>query len=249
MANYARFASVYDQAAHRAVAREFHATLLAQLGKKARCARALDLGCGSGLLTLRLGAHVREVLGLDLSEAMLAIARKRCRRLGERVRFRKADLTRPLGVTGYDLATASGEVVNHILSPKQLGRVLANVHAALASGGVLAFDCPTQSCYELDWNDREYGLHSPQGDLMMECTFDAKRNLATARMTSYTRQKSGLYKKSSTLLRERYYPDEVLRAMLAAAGFRSIRRVLWSPWPEQLGQQPLDRSLWLASAV
>ncbi len=248
MANYARFASVYDQDAHRAVAEEFHATLLATLGLRARVSRAMDLGCGSGLLTMRLAAHAREVLGLDLSEAMLKIARERCRRLGARVSFRKADLTKPLRVTGYELATASGEVVNHILSPKQLRRVLVNVHAALAPGGVFAFDSPTKSCYELDWNDREYGLHSPQGDLMMECTFDAKKRLASARMTSYTRQKNGLYKKSSTLLRERYYPDQDLRAMLRGAGFRKIQRVLWSPWPEQLGQQPMDRSMWLASA-
>lgn len=37
--------------------------------------RCLDLGCGNGLLTARIAGGVREVLGLDFSEALLSVAR------------------------------------------------------------------------------------------------------------------------------------------------------------------------------
>ena len=40
---------------------------------------ALDIGCGSGLLTLELAKHYETVVGIDISESMLAIAKtKRC---------------------------------------------------------------------------------------------------------------------------------------------------------------------------
>ncbi len=255
MANYARFAKVYDQEAHCAVADAFHATLQRALARRLNVPLAVDLGCGSGLLTRHLARHAERVIGLDRSEAMLAIARRRCgtpkapsalRARAARVSFQRADLTRPLGIEKCDLATACGEVMNHFLEPRVLLRVFQNVRAILSERGVFAFDAPTISCYELDWNDREYATESPRGDLLMECSYDAKRKLATARMISYERQEGGLYKKSSTVLRERTYTDLDFEQLLARAGFTSVRCVRWSPWPEQLGQQPLDRSMWLA---
>jgi ubiquinone/menaquinone biosynthesis C-methylase UbiE len=41
------------------------------------CARVLDAGCGGGRLAVRLATTARCVIGLDLSEAMLAFAQKR----------------------------------------------------------------------------------------------------------------------------------------------------------------------------
>jgi len=45
-------------------------------------ARVLDLGCGSGALTLQLAARAPFVVGLDVSPALLALARERQRELG-----------------------------------------------------------------------------------------------------------------------------------------------------------------------
>ena len=68
--------------AHRA-RRQSPATYTELVGYLPRHARrALDLGCGSGLLTLQLAAQVRFVIGLDISPAMLMLARERQRELG-----------------------------------------------------------------------------------------------------------------------------------------------------------------------
>lgn len=36
--------------------------------------RALDAGCGTGLLTMHLARRVRQVVGLDISRSMIAVA-------------------------------------------------------------------------------------------------------------------------------------------------------------------------------
>src|SRR6478672_11957131 len=59
--------------------------------------RALDLGCGSGVL---LGAALAafpdaEGVGVDFSPSMLATARKALAPIGERAAFAAADLARP----------------------------------------------------------------------------------------------------------------------------------------------------------
>ena len=57
--------------------------------------RALDVGCGTGTTTLELAARVGasgEVLGVDISAPMLAVARQRCAERGyQHVRLLHAD--------------------------------------------------------------------------------------------------------------------------------------------------------------
>src|SRR4051812_8922923 len=39
--------------------------------------RVLDIGCGTGILTFELARHFTSVMGIDISEAMLEIARRK----------------------------------------------------------------------------------------------------------------------------------------------------------------------------
>lgn len=55
--------------------------------------KVLDLGCGAGPITQWLADHGAHVVGVDISENMLAIARQR---LGERAQFYHADFGKPL---------------------------------------------------------------------------------------------------------------------------------------------------------
>jgi ubiquinone/menaquinone biosynthesis C-methylase UbiE len=42
--------------------------------------RALDIGCGSGILALELSKQYREIIGIDISEQMLLIAQSKRQR-------------------------------------------------------------------------------------------------------------------------------------------------------------------------
>lgn len=96
----------------------------------------LDLGCGTGLLTVTLAAPGRTVVGVDPSAAMLAAASARVG--GDRVRWVLGDIGAvPAGP--YDYAVMSGNVVQHVLDP-DWERTLERLHDALAVGGTLAFE-------------------------------------------------------------------------------------------------------------
>jgi len=56
---------------------------LVALARPERGSRALDFCCGTGDIAFALARNGAEVLGLDFSEAMLTIARQRCRRRDE----------------------------------------------------------------------------------------------------------------------------------------------------------------------
>ena len=102
----------------------------------------LDLGCGCGDSSLALAERVGakgSVLGVDLSEPMLARARARAAAAGRRqLEFVAADVqTGPLGDARFDAAFSRFGVM-FFAAPEV---AFANVRRALRPGGRLAFVC------------------------------------------------------------------------------------------------------------
>jgi SAM-dependent methyltransferase len=102
--------------------------------------RVIDVGCGCGATTIDFAARVSpggEVLGLDISEPMLARARERAPQ-NLPIRFERADATvYDFEPNGADLV-ASRFGVMFFADP---ARSFANLRRGLKPGGRLAFAC------------------------------------------------------------------------------------------------------------
>ena len=77
-----------------------------------RTDRALDAGCGTGLLSMHLARRVRQVVGLDISCSMIAVARKHRAEQGQdNVTFTLADLEAlPFVEHSFDFVVAASSV-------------------------------------------------------------------------------------------------------------------------------------------
>ena len=76
---------------------------------------ALDLGCGTGIMTTCLASTFKEVIGVDFSSNMLVAAKKRCHTFGN-IEFKQADiLNLSLPERSFEAITALG-VMPHIPS-------------------------------------------------------------------------------------------------------------------------------------
>ena len=97
--------------------------------------RVVDLGCGFGWFARwARSAGAADVLGLDLSEAM--IARARAETTDAAIRYAIADLdTVELAAGAFDLAYSS--LAFHYLA--DFGRLVRTVHQALVPGGAFVF--------------------------------------------------------------------------------------------------------------
>jgi SAM-dependent methyltransferase len=101
--------------------------------------RVLDIGCGSGATSLMLAERVRpgEVVGLDISETMLARARERGKNV-ENLRFECADAqTFAFSDAAYD-AVFSRFGLTFFSDPSA---AFVNLRRALRPGGKLGFVC------------------------------------------------------------------------------------------------------------
>jgi ubiquinone/menaquinone biosynthesis C-methylase UbiE len=96
------------------------------------CQRALDVGCGQGLLARQLTARCQEVIAIDRDHEVLSRARACC--LEPRVTLVEGDvMTHPFAVDSFDLITAVATLHHLPLRP-----ALTRFRNLLRSGGILA---------------------------------------------------------------------------------------------------------------
>ena len=241
---YQQFARVYDQVNHVEVAQSFYAAIRGRLRALDPAEQVLDLGCGTGLLTELLAAGGRSVVGVDLSGEMLAVARRRCRRFGGRVRFVQADFCRLDSMRDRGAAVMCGDVPNHIKSRRMLGAMFRTAWRCLRPGGLFAFETLNEFCFESYWDDRTYFLEGPAGDLVMECSWHPCQRVGRARMVAFAKNGDRHFGKTQTTLEEYLHDDETIRKLLVDAGFLDVRNEPWSPWDDQHLEPSFDRNLW-----
>ena len=164
------YAPFYDWENARTLGRRdvpFWRTVARQAG-----GRVLELGCGTGRISLPLGKAGVSLVGIDRSDAMLARARQRVKRakLGKRVRLVRGDIRMlPFrGKRGFSAVLAPYGILQSLLREKDLAATLEAVHRVLEPGGTfgleLVADLPSWEEYRKrvslkGWRRQKGGSH------------------------------------------------------------------------------------------
>jgi SAM-dependent methyltransferase len=183
----------------------------------------VDLGCGSGATAARLSATGYDVLGVDLSPSMIALARKRVPRAVFRVTsWLDAEIPRCVAVT------AIGEVLNYMLDRRNAGPTLAalfrRVHASLAPGGIFVFDVLLSG--HVAGNGTRVGHREGDGWAVMVTVVEDRRRKTLARTITTFRRVGAHYRRDHEVHCQRLMSRNTIVALLRAAGFRvrALRR-------------------------
>jgi ubiquinone/menaquinone biosynthesis C-methylase UbiE len=96
-------------------------------------ARLLDLGCGSGPFSLRFAEKGSQVVGLDLSPTMIALAKEQAHERSVQADFRVADIREPLPFedSAFD-AVFTGTVLHYVENLPSFMKEVARVMKAPA---------------------------------------------------------------------------------------------------------------------
>ncbi len=131
------FCRVYNEFGWNVYPEVFGERLLRWLDRNGIPVRtALDLGCGTGVLCRVLSAAGISASGVDLSEAMVAVARENAPGL----RFDVGDMVTWRPERPVDLVTCTGDALNHLFGLGDVARVFENAAGYLTPGGVFVFD-------------------------------------------------------------------------------------------------------------
>jgi predicted TPR repeat methyltransferase len=103
----------------------------------------LELACGTGSVLKELRLRY-EVVGVDLSEPMLAVAAGKL----PGVRLVRGDMTRLALGERFDVVLCVFDSINHLLSFEEWEAVFDRAHEHLDEGGVFVFDINTEAQLE-----------------------------------------------------------------------------------------------------
>lgn len=108
-------------------------------------ARVLELGCGSGRITMALGAALpnAEIVGVDSSAAMLTAARRRAdlRPRRDQIVFAEGDMRDWCGAGAlFDVVVLAGRSASHLLTLADRLSTWQNVFRQLRPGGTFVMD-------------------------------------------------------------------------------------------------------------
>lgn len=153
-----RIVALYDLDNPDGPDHDFYRALAAEIG----ASRIVDIGCGTGILTVTFTGPGRTVIGVDPSASMLEYARQRPG--GADVTWILGDSS-AIGPGTFDYAVLTGNVAQHI-PHGQWERTLADLRSTLRPGGTVAFESRNPSARAwLDWTSPPSTRSTADGDL------------------------------------------------------------------------------------
>jgi SAM-dependent methyltransferase len=177
----------------------------------------IDLGCGSGILGEQLVAGGFDVLGIDISPALLALARQRV----PGGQFRVGSLLTAELPPCVAVAVV-GECFNYLFdsghSVAGVRQALGRIFEALAPGGLLLFDVAEPGRVPGPGPSRT----SMEGDdwaVLVTAEEDRPQEVLTRHITSF-RKVGELYRRDHEVHRLRLLPRATVVAWLEAIGFQ-----------------------------
>ena len=194
----------------------------------------LDLGCGSGRMTVELARRGYDMVGVDSSPEMLTVARESAEASGlaERCLWLMQDMCDFELYGTVEAVVCCLDTLNHLTSYRDLRKMLSLVHNYLVPGGLFLFDVNSREKFEAVYADNAYTFASDNAFCIWQNEYDPKTHIADFYVTLFTEEADGRYVRSEELTRERMYPTPMLLRELRKAGFT----------PLSVGDQPYTRS-------
>ena len=191
-------------------------TLAATKRHKIRVKSILDLGCGTGTITIWFADRGYKAIGLDISNAMLKIAKKK----SNKVKWLCQDMTKFKLYKKVDAVICFFDAINHLLKKQDIQKTFDNVYNALNKRGIFVFDVNTR--HQFEWlGASEKFSEFPNACFISKNPYDKKNKIITFKQIWFIR-KGQLYERKDFAVKETYYTDAELKNMLKKAGFKKI---------------------------
>lgn len=189
---------------------------------KARPELVLDLGCGTGKMTLELASRGYDMTGIDYSPDMLDVARDAAEEQGADVLWLCQDM-REFELYGtVDLTVSCLDCINHLTRPSDVEKTFKLVHNYLIPDGLFIFDINGKYKFENIYADRSYVMEEQGGVCIWQNNYDEKKKICDFYITLFEECEDGRYERYDEEQRERMYTLAEMKRMLEKSNLEFI---------------------------
>jgi SAM-dependent methyltransferase len=172
---------------------------------KSRPELVLDLGCGTGKMTLELAKRGYDMIGIDYSAEMLDIARDEAEKCGKDILWLCQDM-REFELYGtVDAAVCCLDCVNHLEYEKDLDKCFDLVHNYLIPDGIFIFDINGKFKFENIYADNTYAMEEEGSMCVWENYYDSESKICDFYITLFKQCTDGRYNRYDETQSERMY--------------------------------------------
>ena len=176
----------------------------------------LDLGCGTGELSLRLADNGKSVTAADISEDMLGVL---CGKINGRDILPVRQDMRKLDLFGTVQGCVSAfDSLNYLLTAADLAKAISSVGFFMEKGGVFVFDVNTAYAYEKIYDGKSYVYESGENMLVWQSAYNAKTRVCRFYLTSFEPE-GGLFSRCDAVHIQKYHPKRTVEKAADHAGF------------------------------
>jgi SAM-dependent methyltransferase len=183
----------------------------------------VDVGCGTGEMTIRFAREGWKVSGVDLSESMLAVAHEKSVQAGVAIPYFEQNMTELDGFTGSDCVTIFCDSLNYLQTEEEVQETFKAVSSQLKEGGLLLFD--VHSIYKMSqiFMNSTFTNAEEEVSYIWNCYAGEEANSVEHELSFFVlEEETGLYSRFDEVHYQRTHSVELYKKWLEEAGFELL---------------------------
>ena len=183
----------------------------------------LDLACGTGVITLKLREKGYDMIGIDLSEEMLSVAREECyeRNISD-VLWLCQDMTDFELFGTIDACVCCLDSINYLTSIEDVKKCFSLVYNYLVPNGIFVFDINTPYRFENVYANNDFVIESGSSLCAWQNSYNKKSKLCHFYLSIFQENDDGTYTRSDETQTEKCYSYKQIQKALSECGFEII---------------------------
>jgi SAM-dependent methyltransferase len=226
MDRYTGLAALYDALSSEYDYGQWVACVMAlysRLRADAPVGLVLDLGCGTGRASAVLANEGYQIVGVDASPDMLAMAEQRLENIRPTPRLLCQDIRElDLGSYRFDLVMSLCDTLNYLTSIEDLHAAFRSVASHLMPGGVFVFDINTAYKLENVYGNNTYVDDGSGYFIAWENEWRPRKRLCKMRLNIFTATASGSWLRDLEIHEQRAHNTNEVTNALRQCGFTHI---------------------------
>ena len=226
MEAYTDFAMVYDTFMDETPYELWKNRLVTMLGEDGiEDGLVLDLGCGTGTLTELLSEAGYDMIGIDFSQEMLAIAQEKRAQSGHQILYLEQDM-REFELYGTVRAIVCiCDSINYLLEKEDIITTFKLVNNYLDPKGLFIFDFNTVHKYRDVIGDTVIAENRDECSFIWENYYDEEECINEYDLTIFVKEEEELFRRFNETHYQRGYTLAEMKEMIQASGLLFVRAI------------------------
>lgn len=236
---YEGFANVYDHMMNHIPYEEWFERLKSYLAEHGITSGTIcELGCGTGVMTELFAGAGFQMIGVDQSADMLAIATTKKMKTGSDILYVEQKMENLELAEPVDAIISVCDSINYLLQEEALNAVFERVHKYLKPGGYLIFDMKTAYCYRNIIGNQTWVEQDEEVSYIWENYYYEDSDINEYMLTIFRKQQdSDLYERIEEAHYQKTYTIPALKILLNQNGLEVV-----DCFDETMQEKPTENS-------